>query len=170
MKLRNSAETLVLLSSIAFFSCSNLPGIKGNFSEPVKGKALSLVVRRVSGGGPGTSLMLEISNPSSQKIIVTPLKLKVIGDDGSETETKYELKRKSAQEIEIAGGSIVSGTLAVASPNLNDPVQSGSPATLSQGEKIVFNLGPGGKTDPEKVQVSIGPEGSKDQEVFAITK
>ena len=168
MKLRTIVRSLILFSMITSLACSSLPGIKGKFSEPVTGKALSLVARRVSSGGTGSSLMLEISNPSGSKIVITPLKLKVIADDGSETETTYNLQRSSLDQFEIAGGSIVSGTLRVASPNQNEPVQAGSPAALSQGEKIVFNLGPGGKTNPEKVQVSIGPDGSKDQEVFAI--
>ena len=165
MKLGRLMATFVLIALPAVLACSSLAGVKGKFSEPVRGKALSIVVRRVSDGG----LMLEISNPSSEKITITPLKLKVIDDSGSETDTSYELKRKSSQEIDIAGGSILSGTLAVANPNLNQPPQPGSPAALSQGEKIVFNPGPG-KGIQEKVQVSIGPEGANTQEVFAITK
>jgi hypothetical protein len=160
----------VLFLIATFSSCSNLAGIKGKFSEPIKGKALSVIVRRVYSGGPGSeSVMLEISNLSSGKVVITPLKLKVIGEDGSETETTYNLKRKSLEQIEITGGAIIGGTLAVSNPNQNDQVSPDAPAALAAGEKIVFNTSPG-KSRAEKLQLSIGPPVSKEQEVFAITK
>lgn len=152
-----------------FLSCSILPGTKGKFSEPVKGKALSITVRRVSGMGSHLGLVLELANASSAKVLVTPLKVKVIYEDGTESETTYDLKRKSLQEIEIKGGDILEGGLSVANPNQSEQVQSGAPASLSKGENVTLNLS-GSKSDPDKVQVSIGQDGSKEQEVFAVTK
>jgi len=170
MKRRRIAWTLAVLFLLSALSCSNLPGIKGKFSEPVKGKALSLIVRRVSGAGPNLSLMLEISNPSAQKVIITPLKVRVIDEKGSETETTYNSTRKSLGLIEFAGGSIIEGTLSVTNPNQNQPAQLGAPAALAPGESVSMNLEPSGKANPKKVQVSIGPAGTNEQEIFAITK
>lgn len=150
-------------------SCSSLSGIKGKFSEPIKGKALSITVRRVSGMGLHLGVLLEIANPSNAKVLITPLKVKVIHEDGTESETTYDLKRKSLQEIEIKGGEILSGILGVANPNQSEQVQPGAPASLSKGENVTLNL-LASKSDPDKVQVSIGQDGSKEQEVFAISK
>ena len=158
---------VILLGSV--ISCSSLAGTKGKFSEPTKGKALSIIVRRVSTGGLSTSVMLEVSNPSGGNVVVDPLKVKVIADDGSENETTYSLKRNTAEEIGIAGGSIIEGRLGVTNPNRNQSVQTGAAAFLSSGEGFTINL-PGSKSDVDKVQVSLGPNGSAGQEVFAITK
>lgn len=166
MMTKKASGILILLTVLA--SCSGqLAGTKGKFSEPTQGKALSVTVRRISGGGLATSIMLEVSNPSNKKVALDPLKIKIIDTDGKQTETTYNLKRTKLEEIEFAGGAVIQGNAAVVNPNKSE--QPTGSAYLAAGERFVLNLEGAGK-DFDKAQVSFGPEGSAEQEVFAISK
>jgi len=170
MTTRNFLPAIFTNILIMLFSCGGLSGSKGEFNKPVTGKALSLTVMRVSGGlGTYLNVRLEITNPSGAKVLITPIKVKVFHDDGTETERVYELKRKSLQQIEIKGGDILSGTLGIGNPNQSEQVQAGTPAFLLPGEITGFTS-TGFKSNPDKVQVFIGQEGSNEQEVFLISE
>lgn len=161
---------ILIISLPPLFSCSGSSGVKGEFSKPTAGKALSVTVRRVSIGSPlNLGVQLEMINPSGAKILVTPIKLKVFHENGTETERVYELKRKSLREIEIKGGDIISGTLGVGNPNQNEQAQPGAPAALSPGEKISFTA-TDFKSAPDRVQFFIGQEASGEQEIFLIAE
>jgi hypothetical protein len=119
--------------------------------------------------GTHLGLVLEITNTSGRRVMITPLRVKVIHEDGTESQTIYDLTRKSLEEIDYKGGDVLDGRLSVANPNRSEPVQSGSTAWLSKDENVVLNLS-ASKSDPDKVQVSLGTEGSSEQELFVVTR
>lgn len=152
--------SLLILITILLtnFSCSSSGDSQGVFDKPITGKALSVTVT--------SEVRLIISNPSSAKIPITPIKVKFFYKNGTETESVYELKSNNPGKIEI---KLVGDTLGTGNSNQSEPAKSGSPASISPGESIGLPLLIT-QSAPPKVQVSIGQEGSKEQEVFLITK